>query len=436
MISDISISFWAGAKKMTGSLSRKILLLLLVFGFTSTPALAVTEPELQNLVAEALANNPEIEVSEARWQAFVARARGAGTLEDPMLMLGIQNAMIRDPLNFRRDPMTSKVIGISQMLPFPGKRDLMKEAASLEAESYRWLHEERRLELERMVRETWYQLYYLHRALETVEDNLAAIAEIVLLTETMYGVGQGIQQDVFKAQLERSRMVDMQIMLQRQRTGRLATLNALLYRPAQTPVNIPAAITLSTLPVTADGLENLAEMRRPLLKSLRAQVSRGESMQRLARRENYPDFTVSAEYMQREPVMGEMGDDMYSLNLSFNLPLQRAGRRAMVAEAGADIRMGSAEINEVRNRIRTGIADLLAQVEEGRQRVELYRDAIIPQANLSLESAIAAYQVGQVDFMTLLDSQMTLFGYEQTYHDAIAEHEMAMAQLAALVGGF
>jgi outer membrane protein, heavy metal efflux system len=420
---------------MTELLKKKWLLMLL-FALAAAPSYSQAEPALQVLVDEALSNNPEIEVSEARWQAFVARARGAGTLEDPMVMLGIQNAMIRDPLNFRRDPMTSKVIGVSQMLPFPGKRGLMKEAASLEAESYRWLHEERRLELERMVRETWYQLYYLDRALETVEDNLAAIAEIVLLTETMYGVGQGIQQDVFKAQLERSRMVDMQIMLQRQRTGRLATLNALLYRPAQTPVNIPAAITLSTLPVTADGLENLAEMRRPLLKSLRAQVSRGESMQRLARRENYPDFTVSAEYMQREPVMGEMGDDMYSLNLSFNLPLQRAGRRAMVAEAGADIRMGSAEINEVRNRIRTGIADLLAQVEEGRQRVELYRDAIIPQANLSLESAIAAYQVGQVDFMTLLDSQMTLFGYEQTYHDAIAEHEMAMAQLAALVGGF
>jgi outer membrane protein, heavy metal efflux system len=409
-----------------------LMLLVLAAG----PAYSQAEPVLQTLVAEALANNPEIEVSEARWQAFVARAQGAGSLEDPMLMLGIQNALLRDPLNFSRDPMTSKVIGLSQMLPFPGKRGLMKEAASLEAESYRWLHEERRLELERMVRETWYQLYYLDRALDTVADNLAAIDEIVLLTETMYGVGRGIQQDVFKAQLERSRMVDMQIMLQRQRTGRLATLNALLYRPAQTPVVIPAAITLSTLPMAAAELEEVAETRRPLLKSLRAQVSRGESMRRLAQRENYPDFTLSVEYMQREPVMGEMGDDMYSASLSFNLPLQRAGRRAMVAEAGADIRMGSAEFNEVRNSIRAGIADLLAQVEEGRQRVELYRDAIIPQANLSLESATAAYQVGRVDFMTLLDSQMTLFGYEQNYHEAIAEHEMAMAQLAALVGGF
>jgi outer membrane protein, heavy metal efflux system len=141
--------------------------------------------------------------------------------------------------------------------------------------------------------------------------------------------------------------------------------------------------------------------------------------------------------MQREgDAMGEMDDDMYSVGLSFNLPVQRERRRAMVAEAGSEIRMGSAEINEARNTIRAGIADLLAQIEEGRQRVELYRDAIIPQAELSLESATSAYQVGRADFMTLLDSQMTLFGYEQAYHDAIAEHEMAVAQLEALVGGF
>jgi outer membrane protein, heavy metal efflux system len=413
--------------------------------FLAAPAVMASEQQtsspdkgiLEELVSFALANNPEIEASEARWQAFVSRARGAGTLEDPMVMLGIQNALVRDPLNFSRDSMTSKAIGVSQMLPYPGKRGLMREAASLEAESYRWFHEERRLELARMVRETWYQLYYLERALETVEDNLAAIDEIVLLTETMYGVGRGIQQDVFKAHLERSRMLDMQIMLERQRTGRLVALNALLYRPADTPVNVPASIELSALPVEAAELEGYAERHRPLLKSLRAQVSRGEAMRRLAQRERYPDFTVSVEYMQREgDAMGEMDDDMYSVGLSFNLPVQRERRRAMVAEAGSEIRMGSAEINEARNTIRAGIADLLAQIEEGRQRVELYRDAIIPQAELSLESATSAYQVGRADFMTLLDSQMTLFGYEQAYHDAIAEHEMAVAQLEALVGGF
>ncbi len=413
-------------------------LLFLALCLTAVTALADEPPaaRLDGLIEQALANNPEIEASEARWQAFVARARGAGTLEDPMVMLGIQNMVIRDPLNFSRDPMTSKVIGVSQMLPYPGKRALEREAASLEAESYRWIHEERRLELARMVREAWFQLYYIERSLETIEDNLAAVDDIISLTETMYGVGRGIQQDVFKAHLERSRMLDMQIMLQRQRTATLAALNALAYRPADTPIDIPASIELSALPLDAADLEEHAQANRPLLRSLRAQISRGEAMQRLAQRERYPDFTVSVEYMQREATMGEMGDDMYSLGLSFNLPIQRQRRHAMVAEAGSDIRMGGAELNETRNAIRAGVAELLARIEEGSRRVELYRDAILPQAELSLESAVSAYQVGRADFMTLLDSQMTLFNYEQAFHEAVAEHEMAMAQLEALVGGF
>jgi outer membrane protein, heavy metal efflux system len=127
---------------------------------------------------------------------------------------------------------------------------------------------------------------------------------------------------------------------------------------------------------------------------------------------------------------------MYSLGLSFNLPLQRERRRAMVAEAGAETRMAAAEINEVRNTIRAGIADLIAQLDENRQRVELYEGVIIPQAGLTLEAATAAYQVGRVDFMTLLDSQMDIFGYEQEFYEAMAEYHMAMAQLEALVGGF
>jgi outer membrane protein, heavy metal efflux system len=393
-------------------------------------------PDLELLIEEALAVNPEIQVSEERWQAFVQRARGAGTLEDPMLMFGVQNGIIRDPTNFSRDPMTSKVIGISQMLPFPGKRGLERQAATLGAESYRWLYEERRLELARMVRETWYQLYYLDRALELVDRNIAAVDEIISITETMYGVGQGQQQDVFKAHLERSRMLNMRIMLNQQRVRRLVAFNALLFRPAATPVTIPTAVQLTPLPATAAELERMAESHRPLLKSLGAQVARGKAEQRLAQREYYPDFTVSVEYMQREPIMGEMGEDMYSLGLSFNLPLQRERRRAMVAEAGAETRMAAAEINEVRNAIRAGVADLIAQLDENRQRVQLYEEVIIPQANMTLEAATAAYQVGRVDFMTLLDSQMAIFGYEQEFYEAMAEYHMAMAQLEALVGGF
>jgi outer membrane protein TolC len=160
----------------------------------------------------------------------------------------------------------------------------------------------------------------------------------------------------------------------------------------------------------------------------------GKSENRLARREFYPDFNVSLEYMQREPVGGEEGFDMYSLGVTFNLPVYQHHRHEMLAEADSSVRMASAELDAARNGIDSGIADLLAQIERRRQLVLLYRTGIIPQAEQSLESAIIGYRVNKVDFLTLLDSRVTLFNYEREYYESLADYQMKLAQLEALVG--
>lgn len=94
---------------------------------------------LETLIAQAVTSNPEVNVSAERWRMRVEQARQAGALEDPMMMFRVQNALIRDPLNFQRDAMTAKVIGLSQKLPFYGKRDLMREEAGFDADAERWV---------------------------------------------------------------------------------------------------------------------------------------------------------------------------------------------------------------------------------------------------------------------------------------------------------
>src|SRR5690242_491292 len=145
------------------SLAVKIFTTMTIMATLTTLACAepTTPPEdLTQLVATARANNPELKSSDARWKMFTNRIAAARSLEDPMLMLKIQNGIVSDPLNFSRDSMTQKVVGITQQLPYWGKRELKGEVARLEAESYRWTADERRLELTRMVKETYYQLYF------------------------------------------------------------------------------------------------------------------------------------------------------------------------------------------------------------------------------------------------------------------------------------
>jgi len=415
---------------------RQCIVLLLFFGFFASGAAIGAEPSdsLDALVAQALAGNPEIKASEARWQAFSERVRQAGTFEDPMLMLKIQNALVRDPLAFDRDVMTAKVIGVSQMLPFFGKRALQREGAERAAEGERWSLEERKLELRRMVKETWYQLYFVDRSLEIVEKNIGILDDLTRFTETMYGVGQGLQQDVLKAQVERSKMEDMRISLRQKRRSLEATLNTLLYRPAGTAVATIVELNLTPVDFEEAELERLAAENRPQIRALAAQVEKAQISRKLGKREFYPDFTVSLEYMQRDPAMGEKGFDMYGAGVTFNLPVQRQRRHAMVAEAESETRMAQEELNMLRNQIRFGIADALARLERSRKLAELYRGGIIPQAGHSLEASMAAYRVGKADFMNVLDSQMALFNFEREYYDAVAEHQMQLAQLEGVVG--
>lgn len=398
-----------------------------------------TPPEnLSVLVKTALENNPELKSSQARWQMFTTRAKQASSLEDPMFMFKLQNMLAREPFVFNKDPQSAKVIGISQQIPFWGKRALKEEVAQYEAESYRWAIAERRLELARMVKESYYQLYSVDKSLEIVGKNLKILDDIRTIAESKYSVGQGAQQDIYKAGLERSKMLEMQITLQQQRRSLEANLNYLLFRPANTPVGKIADFDLPKPELSAEQLKVTADEKRPQIKSLTNLVQKGEASRRLARKEYWPDFNISFEYMFKEAVSTDMvsdpGYNMFTLGVTFNLPLQRERRQAMVAEASSETNMSLEELNSLRNSIGYAINDLLAQMERRRKLVELYTGGMVPQAEQSLESAVISYRVNKVDFLTLLDGRMNLFNYERELYDSKAEYMMRLAQLEAVVG--
>jgi len=420
----------------------RVLALLLLLSLS--PALTWSEEvkmpaeDLATLVATAIANNPELKSSQARWQMFANKAKQASALEDPMLMFKLQNMLVREPLVFDKDPQSAKVIGISQQLPFWGKRALKQEVAQLEGESYRWANEERKLELTRMVKETYYQLWAVDKSLEIVEKNLRILTDFVTIAESKYAVGQGVQQDIYKAGLEKSKMLDMQITLRQQRKSLEANLNYLLYRPGATTVGTIADFTLPQLSLSAEQLNQAAVENRPQIKSLLSLVNKGQASHRLAQKEFYPDFNLSFEYMFKEAVSTDMvsdpGYDMFTVGVTFNLPFQQERRDAMLAEASSESNMATEEMNGLKNTISYTINDTLTQLDRRKKLVELYKGGIIPQAEQSLESAVIGYRVNKVDFLTLLDGRMNLFNYERELYESQAEYMMKLAQLEAVIG--
>lgn len=420
----------------------RILTLLLLLSLLSATVwaeeLQLSTEELTGFVDTAVANNPELKSSQARWRMFANKAKQASSLEDPMVMFKLQNMLVREPFVFNKDIQSSKVIGISQQLPFWGKRALRQEVAQYEAESYKWSIEERKLELTRMVKETYYQIWAVDKSMGIVDKNLRILADFVTIAESKYSVGQGVQQDIYKAGLEKSKMLDMQITLKQQRKSLEANLNYLLYRPGNTPVGTVADFTLPELSYSAEQLNQLALEKRPQIKSLASLASKGQASHRLAQREFYPDFNISFEYMFKNSIATDMttdpGYDMFTLGVTFNLPFQRERRHAMVAESTSETTMATEELNGLKNSISYSINDILAQLDRRRNLIELYKGGIIPQSEQSLESAVISYRVNKVDFLTLLDGRMSLFTYERELYESQAEYMMKLAQLEAAVG--
>ncbi len=416
---------------------NSLLVIVVVITFASCLSASAENPPLENLndlIATSLANSPELKSSHARWQMFVNRSRQAGALEDPMIMFKLQNMVAREPFVFNKDPQSAKVFGITQQVPFWGKRAIRQEVASIEAQSYKWTLEERKLELVRMVKESYYQLYSVDKSLEIVEKNLRILDDFKIITESKYSVGQGVQQDIFKASLEKSRILDQQISLRQQRKSLEANMNYLLSRPDGTSIGRIADFQLPAISLSARELKTTAFERQPRIKSLLSMISKGEASHRLAQKESYPDFNLALEYMFREESGADPGYNMFSLGVTFNLPLQRERRHAMVAEASSETDMSREELNGLRNSISYSVNDLLAQMESRRKLVELYREGIIPQAEQSLESAIISYRVNKVDFLTLLDGRANLYTYERELYESLAEYMIKLAQLEAVVG--
>jgi cobalt-zinc-cadmium efflux system outer membrane protein len=396
------------------------------------------EEHLPGLITTALTNNPELKSSQFRWNMYASKAKQASSLEDPMFMFKLQNMLAREPFVFNKDPQSAKVIGISQQIPFWGKRAIRQEVAQYEAESYKWTIEERKLELTRMVKETYYQIWAVDKSMEIVDKNLRIMADFVTIAESKYSVGQGVQQDIYKAGLEKSKMLDMQITLKQQRKSLEANLNYLLYRPGNTPVGTVADFALPQQSLSAEQLNQVALEKRPQIKSLASLTSKGQASHRLAQKEFYPDFNLSFEYMFKEAIATDMitdpGYNMFTLGVTFNLPFQQEKRHAMLAESTSETSMATEELNGLKNTISYTINDTLAQLERRRKLVELYKGGIIPQAEQSLESAVISYRVNKVDFLTLLDGRLNLFNYERELYESQAEYMMKLAQLEAAVG--
>ena len=399
----------------------------------AVPQEASREPriDLGDLYRVASEASPRAEAARALASAVGARIAPTTRLPDPELQLGFMNYTVPGSVPMEAIGMTQ--LQVMQMVPLGGKLGLSGRVAGAQAAAAAARARDVEWDVRTQVAMVFYDLYATDRALEVTRQTLRLLQDIRSSAEAMYRVGDGRQTDVLRAQVEIARMTEDTLRMTTMRTGMAARLNALLNRSADAPVGSPG------LPGFPDSLEPLeaflleSQSGRPMVRAAESDVEAAAVGATLARREIWPDLTIGVQYGQRGTAMGT--ERMGSLMFGASVPVFAKSRQLKMRDETAAMRqMAEAELSEMRARTRGDVTQAYANLTRARNLAVLFRTTIIPLAEAAAASALAAYRVGSVDFMTLLDGRMAVNTYRQELFALQAEQGRAWSELEMLLG--
>jgi outer membrane protein TolC len=389
---------------------------------------------MNQFIAKALSQNPQLKQFDNKIKVARQIPDQVSSLADPMIQFELKS-IPTDTFAFDQEPMTQKMVTLSQNLPFPGKLGLKSDAAEKDVQVAEHVLEDLNLNIIREVKQVYYELCFVLAAIDITNQNKALLQQFITITETKYSVGKGIQQDVLKAQVELSKLMNELIALNQRKESEQAKLNTLMNLRPDSPIDIPHGLSQTQFGFTLEELMHTAETHRPALKQLQTLKEKYLLTKNLAEKQYYPDFKVGLRYGLRED--GPMQDrpDFVSAFVGINIPLWHKTKQSRkVSEESYKVEVVREAYNNSRNQIFLQIKKLMDQEARGAETLLLIQKGILPQARQSLESAMAGYSVDKLDFLTLLNNQVTLFKWEIKYHRELTDYEKTLAQLERTVG--
>jgi len=411
---------------------KLIIIAALVFVPLFTRAESDENVSLDRLIAELLKNNPQIQAAESRYRAAQARPSQMRALPDPVVSFVSRNGN-GNPLPFTelgKDPLSSVGFMWEQELPYPGKLKLSGSMAEKEADSIGAEVQEVIWAVVTQLKQAFYEYLRTQRSLEILNDSRDLLKRFENIAQARYSVGQAIQQDILRAQVEVSILSQRVTRMEQERSSAIAEINQLLNRPVDSPLPGPSDIQPSTFSESLGTLQQEFSTRAPQIQRAEAMLEREKLNLQLARKQYRPDFMGSVEYGNSPNF-----PDMWEIQIGLRIPIfYKKKQNFGVAEALQKLDAAKKDLTAMKQEIGFNIRNEFLQIEASQQLLRLYQQAIIPQSGLALESGIASYQVGKADFLTTLSNFLTVLEYRMNYFEELAKHETAIARLERTLG--
>lgn len=406
----------------------------LLAGLTGSAFSAELGTDLASLLELARSRHPELAAMRLEADAASQRIQPAGALPDPVLRVELEN--VNNYGNSAGPNLLPWKVGetkytLMQQIPLWGKRDLRRDAAQADARQADARSSVAWNELATRIKTSYAQYYQAAGNARLTREVLDLMTRLEQLAQARYAGGLAAQQDAIRAQLEQTAMRAEIIALDAEKRQAQARLNALLVRDADAELAEPQA--LRALPAVsvldAGTLVQRALDRNPGLAAEEARLRSAETNRELTQRNRYPDITVGISPTQ-------MGSRIttWSLMVEMNIPLQRESRRSQEREAEAMVGAQRARSQALASQLLGELGENLAGLDAARRSEALVAGQLLPQSELSLRSALAAYESGKVDFATLLDAQRQIRKAKADRLKAQVEAQMRLAEIERIVG--
>jgi outer membrane protein, heavy metal efflux system len=382
----------------------------------------------QDLLNGLIQNNPEIQAARSRFEAATKRPSQAGTLPDPTA--SYTNFGVGHPFSrLNGSEFAYQGFGVSQEFPFPGKLGLASEEAKRETESEEQNYRAVVLDVTARLKVAYYEWLSVQKAIELTRKNSDLLSRFEEIARNRYTVGKGFQQDVLKAQLEVSSLEREIAMLDEKRQRAEAEIASLLAVPSLN-LSVSGEIQPSTFSMSLDDLVS-ATNEAPQIRAEQKMVdARAVGINR-SLKDFRPDFGVNLQWQHT----GGNYPDYYMATIDVKIPIYYARKQRYALEESYS------RLNEAKQNYRSAqqqaiyqVKDQYLAIQSSERILNLYKNTLLPQAQLTVDSATSAYEVGNIDFLSLVTNLTNLISLERQYYDEVARHEESLARLEPIVG--
>jgi outer membrane protein TolC len=396
-----------------------------------TISASAEELNLQQLIDEALENNHEIMVAQSRLSSSKFRIPQSQSLPDPMFMAGYQNEGTKNLYTFSTSPDSQWMFSVSQMFPFPGKLNLKEEMALRDAEGIKASLDSLKLNTAARVKELYYDLFAAYKTLDLFKDMSSLLSAVENAALSRYSSGMSSQQEVLTAQTERYMLIEKEEMLKQKIQSIEVMLNSVIGGDPALPPGRPSEPSYSSFDMTVDEVISIAYANSPEIKLKEKMIAAAQTKVNMAKKEFYPDFTVTAGYYLKNRNM----PDMWSFTTAVNIPIfYKTKQEPALNEARALLSEAEHELEGIRLMISSAVRDNYSMLKTTESLMELYKNGLIPKALHDFEAALAGYVSGKVETSTVISRLKFRIEFEIQYWSKFVERQKAIARLEAITG--